>query len=82
MNGGKADIVTNWQGGAIIEVKKYLTRDSIYQAFGQLSLYGLNNGQKLLIAGFSVLDNKEKESAITTASMIEQNSRVKVLFIN
>ncbi len=28
-NGGRADIVTSWQGGAIAEVKKYLDRDTI-----------------------------------------------------
>ncbi len=42
-NGGYADIVTNWQGNTIIEIKKYLTRKTIYEAYGQLNLYGLNS---------------------------------------
>jgi hypothetical protein len=50
-NGGRADIVTTWQGGAIAEVKKYLDRDTIYQAVGQLNLYGLNNTHKPLVRG-------------------------------
>ncbi len=81
-NGGRADIVTNWQGGTIIEVKKYLGRNTIYQAFGQLSLYGLNNQHKLVVMGFLTVDANEQTSALKTASMIEQNSRTQVIFIN
>ncbi len=81
-NGGRADIVTNWQGGTIIEVKKYLDRNTIYQAFGQLNLYGLNNQHKLVVMGFLTVDANEQSSAFKTASMIEQNSRTKVIFLN
>ncbi|MFB2768597.1 hypothetical protein ACE1AT_04800 [Pelatocladus sp. BLCC-F211] len=81
-NGGRADIVTSWQGGTIIEVKKYLDRNSIYQAFGQLNLYGLNNKYKLVVAGFMSPDAHEQPSAFKTASMIEQDARVSVLFVN
>ncbi|MBD2491945.1 hypothetical protein [Aulosira sp. FACHB-615] len=81
-NGGRADIVTNWLGGAIIECKKYLDRDNIYQAVGQLNLYGLNNTHKLVVMGFLTPDAREQPSALKTASMVEQNSRIKVIFVN
>jgi hypothetical protein len=81
-NGGRADIVTNWQGGAIVEVKKYLGRNEIYQAVGQLNLYGLNNTHKLVAMGFLTPDAKEQPSALKTASMVEQDSRIKVVFVN
>ncbi|HYW17695.1 MAG TPA: hypothetical protein VE956_00025 [Nodularia sp. (in: cyanobacteria)] len=81
-NGGRADIVTNWQGGAIVEVKKYLDRNTIYQAVGQLNLYGLNNRHKLIVMGFLSPDAREQPSALKTASMIEQDSRIKVVFVN
>lgn len=81
-NGGRADIVTNWQGGAIIEVKKYLDRNTIYQAYGQLQLYGLKNQRKLIVMGFMSSDPNERQSALTTASMIQQDPRVQVIFVN
>ncbi|AUB42161.1 hypothetical protein COO91_09765 (plasmid) [Nostoc flagelliforme CCNUN1] len=81
-NGGRADIVTSWQGGAIAEVKKYLDRDTIYQAVGQLNLYGLNNTHKLVVMGFLTPDAKGQPSALHTASMVEQNPRIQVIFVN
>ncbi|MBE9054287.1 hypothetical protein IQ243_28625 [Nostocales cyanobacterium LEGE 11386] len=81
-NGGRADIVTSWQGGAIVEVKKYLDRDNIYQAVGQLNLYGLNNTHKLIVMGFLTPDAREQPSALKTASMVEQNPRIQVVFVN
>ena len=81
-NGGFADIVTNWQDGAIIEVKKYLNRETIYQAFGQLKVYGLNNKHKLIVMGFLTPSADEQKGALSTASMIEQDSRVQVIFVN
>lgn len=81
-NGGRADIVTSWQGGAIIECKKYLDRNTIYQAVGQLNLYGLNNTHKLIIMGFLTPDAREQSSALKTASMVEQNPRIQVVFVN
>lgn len=82
INGGRADIVSNWMGGSIIEVKKYLDRNTIYQAFGQLNLYGLNNNRKLIVMGLLTPDAHEQQSAITTASMIQQDPRVTVIFCN
>jgi hypothetical protein len=89
-NGGRADIVTNWQSGAmptaggyaIVEVKKYLDRDTIYQAVGQLNLYGLNNTHKLIVMGFLTPDARAQPSALKTASMVEQNPRIQVVFVN
>ncbi|MCC5639801.1 hypothetical protein LC593_29045 [Nostoc sp. CHAB 5844] len=81
-NGGRADIVTNWQGGSIIECKKYLDRDHIYQAVGQLNLYGLNNTHKLVVMGFLTPDAREQPSALKTASMVEQDRRIQVVFVN
>ncbi|WP_341532096.1 hypothetical protein WKK05_39705 (plasmid) [Nostoc sp. UHCC 0302] len=81
-NGGRADIVTSWQGGAIIECKKYLDRDDIYQAVGQLNLYGLNNTHKLIVMGFLTPDAKAQPSALKTASMVEQDPRISVIFVN
>ncbi|MCC5634642.1 hypothetical protein LC593_02025 [Nostoc sp. CHAB 5844] len=81
-NGGRADIVTNWLGGAVVEVKKYLDRDTIYQASGQLGLYGLNNKHKLVVMGFLTPDANAQPSALKTASMLEQNPRIKVVFVN
>ncbi len=81
-NGGRADIVTSWQGGAIIECKKYLDRNTIYQAVGQLNLYGLNNTHKLVVMGFLTPDAREQPSAMKTASMVEQNPRIQVVFVN
>jgi hypothetical protein len=81
-NGGRSDIVTNWQGGAIVEVKKYLDRNTIYQASGQLNLYGLNNTHKLVVMGFLTPDAREQSSALNTASMLEQNPRIQVVFVN
>ncbi|MBE9038248.1 hypothetical protein [aff. Roholtiella sp. LEGE 12411] len=81
-NGGRADIVTSWQNGAIAEVKKYLDRDTIYQAVGQLNLYGLNNTHKLVVMGFLTPDARAQPSALKTASMVEQNPRIQVIFVN
>ncbi|PHJ64979.1 hypothetical protein VF04_04135 [Nostoc linckia z7] len=81
-NGGRADIVSDWMDGAIIEVKKYLDRNTIYQAVGQLNLYGLGNKRKLVVMGFLTSEAREQKSAFTTASMVQQDPRVKVVFVN
>jgi hypothetical protein len=80
-NGGYVDIATDFDGGTIIEVKKYLTRDTIYQAAGQLHLYGIGNQYKLLAMGFLPSNEGDIQQARTTASMVEQDPRVKCLFI-
>jgi hypothetical protein len=80
-NGGYVDIATDFDGGTIIEVKKYLTRDTIYQAAGQLHLYGIGNQYKLLAMGFLPSNEGDIQQARTTASMVEQDERIKCLFI-
>lgn len=80
-NGGFVDIATDFDGGTIIEIKKFLTRDTIYQAAGQLHLYGINNEYKLLAIGFLPSNEGDIQQARTTASMVAQDPRVKCLFI-
>ena len=81
-NGGRADIVSDYLGGSIIEVKKYLDRDTVYQAAGQLLVYGLGNKRKLVIMGFLTPDASKQESAFTTANLICQDERYSVVFVN
>jgi hypothetical protein len=80
-NGGFIDIATDFDGGTIIEVKKYLTRDTIYQATGQLHLYGIGNEYKLLVMGFLPSNEGDQAQARTTASMVSQDERISCLFI-
>ena len=80
-NGGFIDIATDFDGGTIVEVKKYLTRDTIYQAAGQLHLYGIGNGYKLLAMGFLPSNDGDQQQAKTTASMVSQDERISCLFI-
>jgi hypothetical protein len=80
-NGGYVDIATDFDGGTIIEIKKFLTRDTIYQAAGQLHLYGIGNEYKLLAMGFLPSNEGDIQQARTTASMVAQDPRVKCLFI-
>lgn len=80
-NGGFVDIATDFDGGTIIEIKKFLTRDTIYQAAGQLHLYGINNEYKLLAIGFLPSNEGDIQQARTTASMVAQDQRIRCLFI-
>ncbi len=80
-NGGFIDIATDFDGGTIIEIKKYLTRDTIYQSAGQLHLYGISNEYKLLAMGFLPSNDGDQAQARTTASMVSQDERINVLFI-
>ena len=80
-NGGFIDIATDFDGGTIVEVKKYLTRDTIYQAVGQLHLYGIGNEYKLLAMGFLPSNEGDVQQAKTTASMVSQDERISCLFI-
>ncbi|MFM6834814.1 MAG: hypothetical protein ACKPKK_12465 [Dolichospermum sp.] len=80
-NGGFIDIFTDFDGGTIVEVKRYLTRDTIYQAVGQLSLYGRGNRYKLLAMGFLPSNDGDQQQAKTTASMVSQDERISCLFI-
>jgi hypothetical protein len=81
-NGGDADIVSDFCEGSIIEVKKYLDRNTIYQAVGQLHLYGLGNERKLIVMGFMTQNPENQLGALNTASMIEQDPRYSVIFVN
>lgn len=78
-HGGYADIVTDWQDGTVIEIKKYLQRKTIYEAYGQLNLYCMDNDYKMAIAGF--IHPAEQRKTRVIASLIEYNPRVQVLFI-
>lgn len=80
-NGGFVDIVTDFDGGTIVEVKKFLTRDTIYQAAGQLHLYGIGNEYKLLATGFLPSNGGDIQQAKTTASMVARDQRIRCLFI-
>lgn len=80
-NGGFIDIATDFDGGTIIEIKKQLTRDTIYQAAGQLHLYGIGNEYKLLAMGFLPTNEGDQAQARTTASMVSQDERISCLFI-
>ena len=80
-NGGFIDIATDFDGGTIIEIKKQLTRDTIYQAAGQLHLYGIGNEYKLLAMGFLPSNEGDQAQAKTTASMVSQGERISCLFI-
>ena len=80
-NGGFIDIATDFDGGTIIEIKKQLTRDTIYQAAGQLHLYGIGNEYKLLAMGFLPSNEGDQAQARTTASMVSQHERISCLFI-
>ena len=80
-NGGFIDIATDFDGGYIIEIKKQLTRDTIYQAAGQLHLYGIGNEYKLLAMGFLPSNEGDQAQARTTASMVSQDERISCLFI-
>ncbi|YAF99436.1 MAG: hypothetical protein AB3A66_30275 (plasmid) [Nodularia sp. CChRGM 3473] len=42
----------------------------------------LNNTHKLIVMGFLTPDAREQPSALKTASMVEQNPRIKVVFVN
>ena len=80
-NGGFIDIATDFDGGTIVELKKYLTRDTIFQATGQLHLYGKGNKYKLLAMGFLPSNEGDQAQAKTTASMVSQDERISCLFI-
>ncbi|MFM6670433.1 MAG: hypothetical protein ACKPJO_09930 [Dolichospermum sp.] len=80
-NGGFIDIFTDFDGGTIVEVKKYLTRGAIYQAVGQLSLYGRGNRYKLLAMGFLPSNDGDQQQAKTTASMVSQDERISCFFM-
>lgn len=76
----RADIVT---GRAVIECKKILDRDSLYQAFGQAQTYRQNlKREEIWIVGQYPTDFTAKEQAIKIAKEIEKNANVTVSFID
>ena len=76
----RADIVTS---KAVIECKKTLDRESIYQAYGQAQAYRQNlKREEIWIVGQYPTDPRAKEQAIKIAKEIEKNSQVTVSFID
>lgn len=76
----RADIVTS---KAVIECKKILDRDSIYQAFGQAQAYRQNlKRDEIWIVGQYPTDLTAKTQAIKIAKEIEKTSNVTVSFID
>jgi hypothetical protein len=66
----RADIVTT---RAVIECKKILDRESIYQAFGQAQTYRQNlKREEIWIVGQYPTDPRAKEQAIKIAKEIEK----------
>jgi len=76
----RADIVTS---KAVIECKKTLDRESIYQAFGQAQTYRQNlKREEIWIVGQYPTDLASKTQAIKIAKEIEKNANVTVSFID
>jgi len=76
----RADIVTS---KAVIECKKILDRDSLYQAYGQASAYQKNlRREEIWIVGQYPADPTAKAQAIKIAKEIEKNANVTVSFID
>jgi hypothetical protein len=80
MTGGlRADIVTD---SAVLELKKTLTRDAIFQALGQGSIYQKRLGKReLWIVGMSPRDSEQLRSAQHTANELAREG-VKVSFVD
>lgn len=75
----RADIVTST---AVIECKKVLDRESIYQASGQAQAYNQNLKRKeIWIVGQYPTDPTAKAQAIKIAKEVEKNPNVTVSFI-
>jgi hypothetical protein len=76
----RADIVTP---RAIIEVKRILDRESIYQALGQATVYQNNIGRKeIWIVGQSPHSTTEKQQAYRIACEAEKTPGVRVSFVD
>jgi hypothetical protein len=76
----RADIVTS---RAVIECKKVLDRESIYQAYGQASAYQRNlKREEIWIVGQYPIDLIAKAQAIKIAKEVEKNAKVTVSFID
>jgi hypothetical protein len=76
----RADIVTST---AVIELKKVLNREALYQALGQAKAYQNNLGKKeIWIVGQYPQSSTEKEQAIKIARELEKDETVIVSFID
>jgi hypothetical protein len=76
----RADIVTS---RAVIECKKVLDREAIYQAYGQASAYQRNlQREEIWIVGQYPIDPTAKAQAIKIAREVEKNTKVTVSFID
>jgi hypothetical protein len=76
----RADIVTPL---AIIEVKRILDRESIYQALGQATVYQNNIGRKeIWIVGQSPHSPTERQQACRIACEAEKTPGVRVSFVD
>jgi hypothetical protein len=76
----RADIVTP---RAVIEVKKVLDRQAIYQALGQATIYQQNLGSKeIWIVGQSPYSPTEKQQAYSIACEAEKMPGVRVSFVD
>jgi len=79
-DGIRADLVTS---EAVIELKKVLNRDSLYQALGQASAYNQElKRNQIWIVGQYPTDSTSKQQAIKIATEIEKNAKVTVSFID
>jgi hypothetical protein len=91
-SGGRTDIVTDWGCNpgqvSVIEVKKYLDRNTIYQASGQGACYkeSLPNrfprSRRVYVMGLLTYQTRDQESAYNTACYVTQNTGAEVIFMN
>lgn len=74
LNGLRADIVTP---DAIIECKKVLTRDAIWQAYGQAREYADRTGKpRVIIVGQSPNSEKQLNVAMCTADQLQGKAEI------
>jgi hypothetical protein len=80
VGGIRADIVTP---DAVIELKKVLDRDSLYQALGQAHAYNASlHRSQIWLVGQSPADPFTRAQAEKIAREIERNDRVRVSFVD
>jgi hypothetical protein len=79
-DGIRADIVTP---DAVVELKKVLDREALYQAFGQATAYNQKlKRNQIWIVGQYPKDSTAKEQAIKIAKEIEKDSKVLISFVD
>jgi hypothetical protein len=78
-NGGRYDILSKRYG--VIEVKRILSRNYLYQALGQGYYYQKSlKKKKLVLAGFAPI--KDRESIIKLAEDLKETLGIEVWFLN